>query len=419
MSEYIVGIDIGSSKICAAVGKVDKQDKIQIMGVTSVVCNGIKKGIVIDIDNTAESIKSCVEQLERIIDFQIKSAFVSIPGGICELIPSRGVVAVSAEDREIRSGDVERVLKAAKIISVPSNKEVVGVIPKQYIIDGYENIKEPLGMSGLRLEVDVHVVVARTTIINNLIKSVNKAGIKVNGIVLEPLAVSQVALKPDEIKMGTAIIDAGSEKIDISIFKNGNIVFTSTIPFGGNTITNDISICLKVPFSEAEKLKVKYGSLEKQNALKSESIKINGTYDNSINIDHKTLIDIIEARVDELLKLAGEIIYKNGYYKDISGIVIVGGGLSMFSGISSFAKDIFDKPIRIGIPEYVGVSTPVYNTVVGIIKDAANNSNISHIAEPKKDSYEKKEKFIDDQKEFEEENTNVISKIKGFLADFF
>lgn len=420
MDEYIVGIDIGSSKICAAVGRIDKQEKLQIVGVTSVSCAGLKKGIVVDIDSTSESIKHCLEQLERMIDISITGAYVSLPGGISELVPSKGVVAISSQDREISSNDIDRVLKAARVTSVPYNKEIIGVIPKQYIIDGYDNIKDPLGMSGLKLEVDAHIILAQTTIVSNLVKSVNRAGIKVNGIVLEPLAISEAALKKDEITMGTAIVDVGAEKIDISIYKGGNILHTDMIPFGGNTITNDISICLKIPFSEAEKLKIKYGSVEKLNGIHEGSIKANAAYNNIISVDHSTLVDIIEARVDELLKLVRIKLYESGHYDSISGIVIVGGGLALFNGICDLGEKIFDKPVRIGAPEYVGASNPMYNTAVGIIKDVINTSNFNKTNSNTRASLDvnRKRKATNEKKQDIDE-TSVLSKIKGFLADFF
>jgi cell division protein FtsA len=418
MDEYIVGMDIGSSKICGAAGKIDKQGKLQIVGIKSVCCSGLKKGIVVDIDSTSDSIRDCIEQLNRMIDKEITSVYISLPGGISELIPSQGVIAISSEDREVRKSDIQRVLNAAKAISIPSNKEIIGVIPNEYILDGYDNIKDPVGMSGLKLEVDAHVILAQTTIVSNLIKSVRKAGLNVNGIVLEPLAVSQIALKRDEVKMGVALLDIGAEKIDISVYKNGNILYTDMIPFGGNTITNDIALCLKIPFSEAEKLKLKYGSIEKQSNLIANTIKVNVAYNDIINVDYSILIDIIEARVDEYLSLIKNRLQQSGYLTDISGMVIVGGGISFFDGICELTRNKFDKPVRIGVPEYIGASSPVCNTAVGVIKDVVKTSNYAEVVKSNKESYRNKNEKLDESK-LETEETGVISKIKGFLADFF
>ena len=418
MDEYIVGMDIGSSKICGAAGKIDKQGKLQIIGVKSVSCSGLKRGIVVDIDSTSQSIKDCIEQLKGMIDKEITSVYISLPGGICDLIPSKGVIAISSEDREIRKNDIQRVLNAAKVISIPSNKEIIGVIPNEYIIDGYGNIKDPISMSGLKLEVDAHVILAQTTIVSNLLKSVRNAGLSISGIVLEPLAISQVALKKDEIKMGVALLDVGAEKIDISVYKDGNILYTGMIPFGGNTITNDISLCLKMPFSEAEKLKLKYGSIEKSNRLGTNSIKVNIGYNNAIQVDYSTLIDITEARVEEYLTLIQNKLQISGFYNDIAGIVISGGGISYLNGICDLGRSILNKPVRIGAPEYLGASNPVYNTAVGIIKDVVKTSNYYETVRKSNEVKVYKEEKLN-SKDLENEDTGILSKIKGFLADFF
>lgn len=426
MNGYIAGIDLGSSKVCAALGKLDKQDKLQIIGVTTAACSGIKKGIVVDIDSTSESINNCIEQLERMTDIHVSEAYVSLSGGICELIPSKGVVAVSSEDREIKKSDIERVLKAARIISVSSDKEAIGVVPKQYIVDGYENIQEPLGMSGLRLEVEANVVLAKSTIVNNVMKAINSSGIEVRGIVLEPLAVSEVVLRKDEAKLGTAIVDVGAEKIDISVFVNSNIIYTDTIPYGGNTITNDISVCLKVPFSESDKLKIKYGTLEVLGDTNIEPIKIKSNYNDMINIDYHTLNEIVYARVEELLGIVKEKLIKSGFYNEITGVVIVGGGLSFFKGISSLGRQVFSKPVRVGSPEFVGASSPSYTTVVGIIQDIVNNTVNANSASNRDEntisSLNNKKNIIHEkvlEEDFNIEETSLFSRIKGFLADFF
>ncbi|ERI95704.1 cell division protein FtsA [Clostridiales bacterium oral taxon 876 str. F0540] len=418
MDEYIVGIDIGSSKVCSAAGKIDKHGRLQISGVTSVKCSGLKKGVVVDIDNVAGAVRNSVEQLSDMLDISIESAYISLSGGICELIPNSGIVAISSEDREISKRDVQRVLNAAKTISVPAGKEIIGVIPRQYIIDSYDNIKDPVGMSGVKLEVDSHVILAQTTVVSNLIKSINKAGINVDGIVLEPLAVSEAAMKKEEIKMGTALIDIGSEKIDISIHKRNDIVFTETIPLGGSTITNDISICLKIPFSEAEKLKIKYGSLVQADDVNEENIKVNISVNSSIDVNISLLKQIVEARVEEFLQIIEYKLKSSGFYEDVSGIVIVGGGIALFNGICDFAGQIFNKPVRIGTPEYVGASSPTHNTAVGIIKDVVNTANISEPHMNNKENYKTKQKNSFDDKHFSEDK-GVFSKIKGFLADFF
>ncbi|MGH4051346.1 MAG: cell division protein FtsA [Clostridium sp.] len=416
MNEQIVGIDLGSSKICGAVGKVSSNGKLQIIGITSVECSGLNKSVVIDIDSTAEAIKQCVTQLERMTDSQISEGYISLPGGICELVRNTGMIAISSEDREIKQSDVNRAIEATKLISVPSDKEIVGVEPEQYIVDGYDNIKDPRGMSGVRLEVEGQVVMAQTTVVSNLLKSVKRAGIKVNGIVLGPTAISEAVLRKEEKDMGIALVDVGAQTIDISIYKNGKLKHTSIIQLGGDSISNDISVCLKVPFSEGERVKLKYGSLVRGKE-EDAKIRVKDSYDNLMEIDNNLVVDIINARVEELLQLIKRNLLNSDFYKEISGVVIVGGGISLFRGINDLSKDILNKPVRVGSPEYVGTASPLYVTAVGIVLQAINNLKTSN------SSFEKTDEHLYDNKYSKEQNikgkNGIASKVKGFFADFF
>jgi len=417
MNEQIVGFDLGSSKICAAVGRISSNGKLQIIGITSVACSGLNKSVVIDIDSTAEAIKQCVAQLERMTDTQISEGYISLPGGICELVRNTGIIAISSEDKEIKQSDVDRVIEAAKLISVPSDKEIVGVEPEQYIVDGYDNIKDPRGMSGIRLEVEGQVVMAKSAVVSNLLKSVKRAGIKVNGIVLGPSAISEAVLRKEEKDMGITIVDVGAQTIDISIYASGKLKYTSIIQLGGDNITNDISVCLKVPFSEAERLKLKYGSLINSSREGVERIKVKDSYENSMEIDNNLLVDIIHARVEEILHLIKRNLSNSGFYKEISGVVIVGGGISLFRGTNELSKEILEKSVRIGSPGYVGAASPIYVTAVGIVLQAVNNIKTSN------GSFEESDEHLYDnqlsKKQTIKGKNKFASKIKGFFADFF
>ena len=418
MSDYLIGIDLGSYNICAAAGKINNNGVLQISGVTSVKCSGIKNGTVVDIDRAAQSIKNCCESLERIVDTDISEACISFPSRICEIIPNKGIIAVSSEDREVKENDIQRVIKAAKVIVVPTDKEIVGLIPKQFTIDDLDKIKDPLGMSASRLELDAYIIAAQSTIVSNIVKSVNKAGIKLNRIVFQPVAAAKASLDDGEMEMGTAIIDIGEEFSDISIFKHGNIVYTSNIKIGGNNITNDISICLKLPYSEAEMLKIKYGKFRRDQKT-DYKIKVNASYDNIVEIDHNRLLEIMEARVEEIFELIKQKLKKSGHYDEISGIVLVGGGIALFNGICDFSSIILEKPVRTGSPEYVGVANPSYVSAVGIVLD-------SEIL------YDEKKKFTENITENgkdidwrqavsneKKSNKNVVSRIKNFFTEFF
>ena len=413
MNEHIVGIDLGSSKICGAVGKISNNGQLQIIGITSVVCSGLNKSVVIDIDNTAEAIKQCVTQLERMTDTQISEGYISLPGGICELVRNTGMIAISDDDKEIKQSDVDRVIEAAKLISIPSDNEIVGVEPEQYIVDGYDNIKDPRGMSGLRLEVEAQVVMAKSTVVRNLLKSVQRAGIKVNGILLGPSAISEAVLKKEEKDMGIALVDVGSATVDISIYESGKLKHTSIVPLGGDSITNDISVCLKVPFSEGERLKLKFGSLVKGKGTEDEKIRVKDSYSNVMEIDNNLLVDIIQARVEELLHLIKRNLVSSGSYKELSGVVIVGGGISLFRGVIELSKHILDKPVRIGSPEYVGAASPIYVTAVGIVVQAVNNIKINN------NLSEGLEELKVSRTQNKKENNKFASKVKDFFADFF
>lgn len=415
--KYIIGIDLGSAKICGAVGKISDNEKLQIIGITSVACSGLNKSVVTDIDITAEAIKECISQLECMTDSEITSGYISLPGGVCDLVINTGMIAISSEDKEIKQMDVDRVNEEAKHISVPSDKKIIGIIPEQYVVDGYNNIIDPTGMSGESLEVKAQVVMANETVVDNLLKSVQKAGITVNGIVIGPSAVSETVLRKEEKDMSIAFIDVGADTIDISIYKSGKLKYTSLIHLGGTNITNDISVCLKVTTSEAERLKLKYGSLIKGNDRENEKIKTKDSYDNLIEIDRELLIDIIHARVEEILHLIKDNLLNCEVYNEISGVVIVGGGVSLFRGINDLSKEIFNKPVRIGSPEYVGAASPIYVNAVGIVLHTANNNKVSNnLSEQSgKHSYEKK--ILKNQNK--KEKIGFASKIKEFFCRFF
>jgi cell division protein FtsA len=418
MNDYLVGIDVGSSKVCAAVGRLDKNGELSILGITSVNCRGLKKAVVVDIDSSSESIKECIEKLERMVDIEINEAYISLPGGISELVHNTGMVAISSEDREIRKNDVERVLDATKLISISSDKEVIGIEPKQFIVDGYDNIKDPVGMSGLRLEVEADVLIAKTTVVNNMVKSVNKAGIDVKGICLQPKAASKVVLTQEEKEMGTALVNVGAETIDITVIKNNNICFTSIIALGGNNITNDISLGLKLPFQEAEKLKIKYANLVKTNNEEENRNFIKSSYCvNNSSIDYEFFNEIVEARVEELIVITKKEIEKSGFYEQIADVVLVGGGLSLINGVSAFAENLLKRTVKIGSPIFVGAANPIYAVAVGIVKDA---SDIFKQSEMSNDYYEEENTSIWEQKNKKRyENAGVLTKVKNFLADFF
>lgn len=420
MNNYIVGLDLGTSKICMSVGKIDKNKEMQIVALSSVECVGISKSVVVNIENTASSIISCKEKVQRIIDLDISEVFVSIPASICELIRNKGIVAITSDDRDISPNDVERVLDAAKHIKVPYGLEVIGVEPQQFIVDGYENIKDPVGMSGNRLEVDAHIITIKSTIISNLVKSINKAGLSIKGFILEPVSLGKLLLKTEESNSGAVIIDVGSQITSVSYYKNDSLEFYDYIELGGKTITSDIALCLKLPFSESENIKINYGNLKVLSEKDDNIINVVNSYNENIEINEKFLNEVILSRVEEIILLSKERVLKNIDIEDTSVVVLTGGGIANIDGSLELLKYIFNKPARIGTSNYVGATNPSYATSVSIVKDVFEGLKLQKLefdvdSEDENLTFEKRVK-MDNIKKI---NENFVSRIKGFIEDFF
>lgn len=417
MSEYIVGIDVGSSKVCAAVGRINGQENLQILGISSVKCEGIRKGVVSDIDETTNAILKCIKQLERMVDIEIEVAYIAIPGGICELQNNKAVVAITSDNKEITKKDVDRALEAAKLIAVPSHKEIIGVMSKQYIIDGYDKIKDPIGMSGDRLEIDGQVVMAKSSIINNLIKSVNNAGIVVKGIDLQPNVQSSAVLRKEEKDSGTVLVDIGAETMDISIYKSGDLCYTSIIPLGGRNITKDISACLQISEEKAEEYKLKYGSVIYEDT--DEYIQSTTSYNDLFEVKVSMLTEIIEARIDEMLEFVRKAIIDSEYYDEIKGIVIVGGGVSFIKGIVEKTESILNKSVRIGSPEFVGAASPLFSTAVGIVANVSNELMKNIAFDEVTEEVKRTTWSNSDNENKKEASGGIANRIKEFFADLF
>lgn len=421
MKNYFAGLDIGSSKICITIANIDRSSEIQVVGSAIVESKGVKNSIVVDIDTTAAALIECKEKAERIIDLEIDEIYLAVPSSICEMIWSRGVIAITSEYKEITSNDVNRVLDAAKVIKVSLDKEIIGIEPHQFIVDGYGNVKDPISMSGSKLEVEAHVIVAQSAIINNLFKAISKAGIRVKGILLQPLAQGKILLKDDEKENGSAIIDIGADSTSISIFKLGHLAYNETIPIGGRTITNDISLCLKIPSFEAERIKVKYGNLKNLEKESFNKIKVNNNFNDKSEVEENLLNEIILARIEEIFVILKEKIIKMDLFDKISGIIIVGAGSST-NGVSEVARYVLSKPVRIGESTYINdenqdcisAFSVVLNACNDVIlnKEVVSESSLEHRSEEKL-SYKRK------NKNKKNEDYGIFAKVKNFFEDFF
>jgi cell division protein FtsA len=403
----IVGLDIGTTKICAIVAETRK-DSIEIIGLGTSVSNGIKNGVVINIENTVDSIVKAVEEAELMAGYQIQEAIIGIAGSHIRGFNSRGIVAIKS--REVNQQDVDRVISQAKTVSIPLENEVIHVIPQEYIVDDQDDIKQPIGMSGLRLEAHVHIVTASSIAAQNIVKCANKAGLDVSDIILEQIASSEAVLTGDEKELGVVLVDIGGGTTDVAVFSGGTILHTFVIPKGGQSVTSDVSLGTKTIPQEAERVKVKFGVAKESQARKDEIIEIPGFGGRPPRtISRQVLGNIIEQRMAEIFIWIRKNIEKNGLEnKILSGYVITGGG-ALIEGCVELAEDIFSAPVRIGIPKGVGglidvISSPIYSTGVGLVLYAyKHNKN-------KEPMFKKNSKNI-----FE----NIKSRLLKLLEEFF
>jgi cell division protein FtsA len=376
--ELIIGLDIGTTKICVIVAE-QTENGIDIVGIGTHPSRGLRKGVVVDIDATVDSIKHAVEEAELMADYEITSVYAGIAGSHIQAFNSHGVVAV--KDREVREGDVKRVIDAAKAVAIPMDREVIHVIPQEFIIDDQDGILEPLGMSGVRMEAKIHIVTAAVSSAQNVVKCANKAGLNVMDIVLEPLASAEASLQDDERDLGVCLIDIGGGTTDVAVFADGSIKHTSVLGLGGYHISNDIAVGLRTPFEEAERIKKKFG-VAAARYLGSDDIisvpSVGGRRPRQVS--RKILCEIIEPRVDEILSLARRSLINAGLESRIPSGVVLTGGCSALEGLLDLAEEIFEAPVRPGLPTDVGglqdvVRSPMYATGVGLALFGASQAH--------------------------------------------
>ncbi len=374
----VVGLDIGTTKICAIVGEVTP-DGIDVIGIGTSVSKGLRKGVVINIASTVESIRAAVEEAELMAGCEVSTVYTGISGGHIRGFNSHGIVAV--KDEEIRETDVARVIDAAKAVAIPMDREVIHILPQEYLIDDQDGIKEPLGMHGVRLEAKVHIVTAAATSAQNIIKCANRTGLDVAAIVLQQLASAEAVLTEDEKDLGVCLVDIGGGTADLAIYSEGAIVHTSVLPLGGNHLTTDIALGIRTPQNEAETIKRNFGCALVEQVDAEEMIEVPSVGGRRPRaLSRQILCEIIEARVEEIFQLVREEI-RNTSYEDLlaSGVVLT-GGTSQLSGIAEIAEDVLGLPIRIGIPRDVGglvdvVRSPAHATGVGLILHGAQSLN--------------------------------------------
>jgi len=402
----VVGLDIGTSKIVAIVGELGPEGQLEIIGIGSHASRGLKKGVVVNIDSTVQSIQRAVEEAELMAGCQIQSVFAGIAGSHIRSMSSHGIVAI--RDREVFQPDIDRVIDAAQAVAIPADQKILHILPQEFLIDSQEGIKEPLGMSGVRLEAKVHLVTCAVNAAQNIEKCIQQCGLAVDDIILEQLASSFAVLTDDEKDLGVCLVDIGGGTSDIAIFTDGSIRHTGVIPIAGDQVTNDIAMALRTPTSEAEKIKVKHGICKQGLVETNENINVPGIGDRpNRTLSRASLAQIIEPRIEELYSLIAEIVRDSGFEELVSSGIVMTGGTSMLQGASELGEDIFFRQVRIATPKYEGnlkdlISSPRYSTAIGLIIEAKSQSS---------ESYEKRDKVYTAD--------SIFNRIRSWIEGYF
>ncbi|RLQ23731.1 cell division protein FtsA [Seongchinamella sediminis] len=368
----IVGLDIGTSKVVAIVGEIGMDGEIEIVGIGSNPSKGMKKGVVVNIESTVQSIQRAVEEAELMAGCQIHSVYVGIAGSHIRSLNSHGIVAI--KDKEVFSADLERVIDAAQAVAIPADQKVLHILPQEYVIDNQEGIKEPLGMSGVRLEAKVHLVTCAVNAAQNVEKCIRRCGLEVEEIILEQLASSYSILTEDERELGVCLVDIGGGTTDIAIFTEGSIRHTGVIPIAGDQVTNDIAMALRTPTQHAEEIKIKYACALTQLAGPDETIKVPSVGDRPPrDLSRQSLAEVVEPRYDELFTLVQAELRRSGFEDMVPAGIVLTGGTSKMEGVVELAEEIFHMPVRVGYPQTVQglndiVRNPIYATSVGLLQ---------------------------------------------------
>ena len=389
-NRMIVGLDIGTSKVVALVAEVDANGDIEIIGMGSHPSRGMKKGVVVNIESTVQSVQRAIEEAELMAGCQISSVYVGIAGSHVRSLNSHGIVAI--KDGEVIDADLERVLDAAQAVAIPADQKILHILPQEYVIDNQEGIREPLGMSGVRLEAKVHLVTCAVNAAQNIEKCIKRCGLDVDEIILEQVASSYSVLTDDERELGVCMVDIGGGTSDIAIFTEGSIRHTGVIPIAGDQVTNDIAMALRTPTQHAEEIKIKYACALTQLASADETIKVPSVGDRPPrDLSRQSLAEVVEPRYDELFTLVQAELRRSGFEDLIPAGVVLTGGTSKMEGVVELAEEIFHMPVRVGAPTRVKgltdiVRNPIYATAVGLLEYGAAHSRQSNAKNSRKRS---------------------------------
>jgi cell division protein FtsA len=404
--KLIVGLDIGTSKVVALIGSITDEGEIEIVGIGTHPSRGLKKGVVVNIESTVQSIQRAVEEAELMAGCQVHSVYAGIAGSHIRSLNSHGIVAI--RDREVLALDVERVIDAAQAVAIPQDQKILHVLPQEFVIDNQEGIKKPLGMSGVRLEAKVHLVTCAQNAIQNIEKCIRRCGLEVEDIILEQLASAESVLTDDEKELGVCLVDIGGGTTDIAIFTDGAIRHTGVIPIAGDQVTNDIAMALRTPTQNAEEIKLKYACALTQMARADETIKVPSVGDRPArDLSRQSLAEVVEPRYDELFTLVQAELRRSGLEDLIAAGIVLTGGTSKMEGVVELAEEIFHKPVRIGLPYRI-------KGMNDIVKNAAYATSVGLLHYGLQKQQENLEKGLSDKTE-----TGLFGKLKAWLQNNF
>ena len=381
--DLLVGLDIGTSKVVAVVAELRPDGAYEVIGMGQTESKGLKKGVVVNIEATVQSIQKALEEAELMADCKIGEVFTGIAGSHIRSFNSSGMVAI--KDKEVTPTDVARVIETAKAVNIPTDQQLLHTVPQEFIVDSQEDVREPIGMSGIRLEVKVHIVTGAVSAVQNIVKCVRRCGLEVSDLILQPMAPADAVLTPDEKELGVVLVDIGGGTTDIAIFTEGAIRHTAVIPIAGDQITNDIAMALRTPTAEAEEIKLRFGMAKQVMADPGETLEVPGLGDRGPRtLSRQSLAAVIEPRVEELFALVHQVVRESGYEEVLSSGIVLTGGTGMMPGMVELAEDIFLKPARLGVPEYSGqladvVRSPRYSTVLGLLLEAKKQYLRGHV----------------------------------------
>ena len=398
----VVGIDVGTTKICTLVAEVDDEGRLRIVGAGVVPSRGLRKGVIVSVDDAAAAIQASIEKAERMSGYKIESAYVGVAGSHIQSLNTRGVVAIGRGDRPITQDDVDRAMEAAQAVAVPHNRQIIHAIPRGFSLDEQEGIRDPIGLMGYRLEVEAHLVTGAVTSLRNLASCVEAAGIEITAMVLQPLASAEAVLRPEEREMGVVLVDAGGGTVDVAIFIEGSIWHSLVLPIGGNHVTNDIAIGLRIPFDLAEELKCRHGHAIAEAVAPDEVVEVRSFAQGPERlVSRRELAAIVEARAEEICEMVLREIKRSGYDGLLPAGVVLTGGTADLEGLVELGQRLLGLPVRVGVPDDIEgldetIRGPAFATSVGILL-----WGLRHDSEQgrRRDRRERRPRFLDWLKE--------------------